>query len=202
MSAELPTLLFASQRKWADWLDRYHASSPGIWMRLAKKNGSAISVTYAEALEEALCYGWIDGQKKSGDADTWLQRFTPRRPKSIWSKINCEKAAALEKAKRLHAAGQLQIDRARADGRWDAAYDPQSTVQVPEDFATLLAANPRAANFFTTLNSLNRYAILHRLQRATKPHIRMERLQRFVKMLAAHELIYPIGPITTVHRKK
>ncbi len=190
-SKDQPVILFASQKDWAKWLDKNHANSPGVWVRLAKKASALKSVNYAEALEVALWYGWIDGQKKSYDADSSLQKFTPRRPKSIWSKINREKAEALINAGKMKPAGLQAIEKAKQDGRWDAAYDSQSKATVPEDFQVELDKNKRAKEFFATLKSVNRYAILFRIQTAKKAETRARRIQQFIEMLERNETIHP-----------
>ena len=184
-------MLFASQKDWAKWLGKNHAASSGIWMRLAKKASTLKSANYAEALEVALCYGWIDGQKKSYDADSSLQKFTPRRPKSIWSKINREKAEALIAAGKMKPAGLRAIEAAKQDGLWDAAYDSQSKATVPEDFQVELDKNKTARDFFATLKSVNRYAILFRIQTAKKAETRTKRIQQFIEMLERNETIHP-----------
>jgi uncharacterized protein YdeI (YjbR/CyaY-like superfamily) len=189
-AAELPTLSFATQDEWAAWLDEQHATAPGVWLKLAKKATGIASVTYDQALEVALCYGWIDGQKKGFDEAAWLQKFTPRGARSIWSKINREKAERLIAEGRMRPAGLREVERARQDGRWEAAYDSQSTAAVPDDFQAALAANPEAEAFFATLNSTNRYAILFRIQTAKKPETRAKRIREFVAMLARGEKLY------------
>jgi uncharacterized protein YdeI (YjbR/CyaY-like superfamily) len=160
---------------------------------LAKKGSGDLSLTYSEALEAALCYGWIDARKKSGGVAAWLQLFTPRRSKSLWSKINRERALALIAAGRMRPAGLEQVQRARADGRWQAAYDSPRSALVPDDLKAALAKNRRAKAFFATLDSGNRYAILFRLQTAKKAATRTERIQRFVAMLERHEKLHPGG---------
>lgn len=189
--SSFPVLLFKDQQQWASWLEAHHASSPGIWMQIAKKSSGLTSVSYVEALEEALCYGWIDGQKKSHDESSWLQKFTPRGPKSVWSKINREKAQELVKLKRMKAAGLKAIEAAKQNGCWDSAYDGQSKASVPPDLQAALRKNARARAFFETLNSANRYAILYRLQTAKKAETRQKRLEQFVRMLENHEKIHP-----------
>ncbi len=184
-------LAFASAGAVAEWLDRNHASSTGIWLKIAKKGAAEPSVSYAEALEAALCFGWIDAQKRPRDDTSWLQRFTPRKPRSVWSRVNRERAEALILAGRMRTAGLSEVERARADGRWDAAYDSQSRATVPPDLQAALDASPAAAAFFATLNSVNRYAILHRLQTAKKPETRARRLRTFVAMLEHGEKIHP-----------
>lgn len=187
----LPVLAFASRAKWKAWLAKNHLTAPGLWLHIAKKGSTIASVSYAEAIEVALCYGWIDGQKAAADDDTWLQRFTPRGTKSRWSKINREKAIALVERGEMKLAGLRQIEAAKADGRWDAAYAGQRSITVPEDLGDALDGNPRARAFFATINSVNRYAILYRIQDAKKPEIRRARIERFVAMLAEQRTIYP-----------
>jgi uncharacterized protein YdeI (YjbR/CyaY-like superfamily) len=189
-AAELPILPFATQDEWAAWLDEQHATAPGIWLKLAKKATGTASVTYDEALLVALCYGWIDGQKKGYDETAWLQKFTPRGPRSIWSKINREKAERLVAEGHMRPAGLREVERARQDGRWDAAYDSQRTAEMPEDFQTALEASPEAKDFFATLNSANRYAMLFRIQTAKKPETRAKRIREFVAMLERREKLY------------
>lgn len=190
-SKDQPIILFANQKDWAKWLDKNHANSSGIWMRLAKKAAALESVSYADALDVALCYGWIDGQKKTYDADSWLQKFTPRGAKSIWSKINREKAESLIQAGKMNAAGLLAIEKAKQDGRWEAAYDSQSKASVPEDFQLELDRNLKAKEFFASLKSVNRYAILFRIQTAKKAETRAKRIQQFIEMLERNETIHP-----------
>ncbi|WP_328922973.1 YdeI/OmpD-associated family protein [Streptomyces griseoaurantiacus] len=181
------TVTFASAEAFEAWLGENHAASPGIWLKLRKKGPEAVALDYAQALEVALCYGWIDGQKATFDHQWWLQRFTPRRPGSRWSKINRDKATALVEQGRMRPPGQAEIDRARADGRWEAAYDGARTATVPEDLAAALAAVPAAAAFFETLDRRNRYAVLYRVQDAKKAETRARRIEKFVAMLARGE---------------
>jgi uncharacterized protein YdeI (YjbR/CyaY-like superfamily) len=188
--AEIPVILFATPKDWEAWLKANHAESSGLWLRLAKKNSGMESVNYAEALDVALCYGWIDGQSKSYDEATWLQKFTPRGKKSIWSKINREKVAALIKSKRMKAAGLKAVESAKQDGRWDAAYDSPSKATVPEDFQAALDQNAKAKAFFATLTGANRYAILFRIQTAKKAETREKRIRQFIEMLEKHETIH------------
>ncbi|HSL44573.1 MAG TPA: YdeI/OmpD-associated family protein [Anaerolineales bacterium] len=190
-SAELPTLPFAGKKKWADWLAKQHDTSAGIWLKFAKKDSGIASVTYDEAVEVALCYGWIDGQKKSLDDQYWLQKFTPRGPKSIWSKINTEKVERLIASGEMKPAGLKAVDAAKADGRWHAAYASQKNITAPEDFQSALEKNQRAREFFASLNSANRYAILFRIQTAKKAETRARRIEQFVEMLARGEKLYP-----------
>jgi uncharacterized protein YdeI (YjbR/CyaY-like superfamily) len=189
--ADLPVESFASQGEWERWLDANHASAKGMWVKIAKKATGIPTVTHAEALESALCYGWIDGQRKARDERFFLQKFTPRGPRSSWSRVNRDKALALIAEGRMRPAGLAEVERAQADGRWDAAYEPQSTAAVPDDLQRGLDANPRAKSFFATLDSRNRYAILYRLQDAKKPETRERRLAEYVAMLAEHRKLYP-----------
>ena len=188
---ELPILKFENQAAWSAWLEQQQASSDGIWLQIAKAGSGISSVSYAEALEVALCYGWIDGQKKSFDEIFWLQKFTRRGPKSIWSKINCEKAEALIQNGQMRPTGLLAVEKARQDGRWQAAYDSQSRAAVPDDFQAELDKNETAKAFFATLKSVNRYAILFRIQTVKRPETRARRIQEFIEMLARHETVYP-----------
>ena len=188
---DIPVILFAKPKDWESWLKANHAASKGLWLRLAKKNPGIESVTYAEALDVALCYGWIDGQKKSYDETTWLQKFTPRGAKSIWSKINREKATALIESGQMKPAGLKTIESAKQDGRWDAAYDSQSKATVPEDFQAALDQNAKAKAFFDTLKKYNRYAILFRIQTAKKAETRSRRIQQCIEMLEKHETFHP-----------
>ena len=187
----LPIKSFKNQDAWAAWLEKHGDSSAGIWIRLAKKSAQLHSLTYPEALDVALCYGWIDGQKKSYDAESWLQKFTPRGPGSVWSKINRTKAMTLVDQGRMQAAGLAAIERARESGRWEAAYDSHRTAAPSPDFETALARNPKAKAFFATLNSQNRYSILYRIQTAKKPETRQKRIAQFIEMLEQHQKLYP-----------
>jgi uncharacterized protein YdeI (YjbR/CyaY-like superfamily) len=186
----IPVMLFKSQKDWTTWLDKYHAKSAGVWLQIAKKTGKVKTVTYAEALEVALCYGWIDGQGKGLDESAWLQKFTPRGRRSIWSKINRAKAEALIKSGQMKPAGLAAIERAKQAGQWDAAYDSHSTAAVPEDFQAALDNNPKAKALFATLDSTNRYAMLFRLQTAQKAETRARRIEQFIGMLEKHEKIH------------
>lgn len=176
---------------WARWLKRHHASAAGVWLRIAKKDSGIASIDYAAALEEALCHGWIDGQRKSDDAQYFQQRFTPRTARSMWSQINRAKVLKLIEDGRMLPAGLAEIDRAKADGRWDAAYEAASVATVPPDLQAALDANKKAAKFFVTLNAQNRYAVLFRIQGAKKPETRARRIEKFVEMLAKGEKIHP-----------
>lgn len=186
-----PVLPFASREAWEAWLAEQHATADGLWLKLAKKGSGIDSVTRAEALEVALSYGWIDGQAAPFDDDFWLQRFTPRRPRSKWSKINRDAAIRLIERGAMRPAGLCEVERAKADGRWDAAYDAASTATIPEDLLRELDKDERARAFFSTLDSRNRYAILHRIQDAKKAETRARRIEKFVAMLRAGEKIYP-----------
>ena len=190
-STELPTLPFANKKKWADWLAKQHDKSAGVWLKLAKKHSGISSVTYEAALDVALCYGWIDGQKKGFDDKYWLQKFTSRGAKSIWSKINTEKVERLIASGEMKPAGLKAIEAAKQDGRWDAAYASQKNISVPEDFQAALDKNEKAKVFFATLNSVNRYAILFRIQTTKKAETRAKRIQQFVEMLERGEKLYP-----------
>ncbi|MBR8385146.1 YdeI/OmpD-associated family protein [Burkholderia cenocepacia] len=184
-------LTFASQAEWESWLGQNGGTSTGVWLRLAKKGVEQRTVTYEQAVESALCHGWIDGQKKAESEQYWLQRFSPRSAKSIWSKINKDKAEALIAAGRMQPSGLFEIDRARKDGRWEAAYTSASNSTVPDDLQAALDANPKAAKFFATLNSRNRYAILFRIQSAKKPETRARKIAEFIDMLKRGETFHP-----------
>ena len=186
----LPVVSFESTDAWDAWLTA-HADSPGLWLKIAKKGSAGQSISYSDALDVALCHGWIDGQKGRLDDEYWLQRFTPRKPGSKWSKINTERAAALIASGRMRPAGLREVERARADGRWEQAYESQSRVTVPEDLARALAANQRARAFFATLDSTNRYAILYRIGTAKRAETRERRIEQFVEMLARGETLHP-----------
>ena len=190
-TGDLPILSFTNAHAWSKWLASHHASSRGVWLKIAKKASKSASVSYAEALEGALAWGWIDGQKGRLDDAWWLQRFTPRGPRSIWSKVNRQKATALIDAGEMKPPGLTEVERAKGDGRWEAAYDSQSRATVPPDLAKALAANPRAARFFETLESHNRYAVLFRIHTAKKPETRAMRVEKFVAMLSRHEKLHP-----------
>jgi uncharacterized protein YdeI (YjbR/CyaY-like superfamily) len=183
--------LFSSRQDWAVWLKKEHRKSAGLWLRLAKKDSKVESVTYQEALDIALCYGWIDGQKRPESEHFWLQRFLPRSKKSIWSKINRAKALTLIANGEMESAGMEAIEDAKADRRWDAAYDSPSGATVPDDFQAALDSNPQAAAFFEGLDRANRYAILWRIQTAKRAETRARRIEQFVAMLGRHEKIHP-----------
>jgi uncharacterized protein YdeI (YjbR/CyaY-like superfamily) len=187
---DLPVRGFKDAGAFERWLDRNHDRSPGLWIKVAKRDSGIPSVTHAEALEVALCYGWIDGQRRALDATHFLQRFTPRRSRSMWSKINRDKVAQLTADGRMRPAGLREVERARADGRWDAAYAGQRTATVPEELQRLLDRNKRARAFFDGLDSRNRYAFIWRVQEAKKPETRVRRAEKFVEMLAKGEKFY------------
>jgi uncharacterized protein YdeI (YjbR/CyaY-like superfamily) len=186
-----PVESFPSRDAWEAWLEQQHASSPGVWLKLAKKGSAFETVSRADALEVALCYGWIDGQADSLDDDHWLQRFTPRTARSKWSRINRDKATELIETGAMKPAGLREVERARADGRWAAAYESPSTAVVPDDLERELAKSDRAREFFAALDSRNRYAILYRIQDAKKPETRARRIAKYVAMLNEGKKIYP-----------
>lgn len=190
MADELPIVPFASAAAWEAWLEIEHARAAGVWLRIAKKDTGIATVTYAEALDVALCFGWIDGQKRGFDATWFLQRFTPRTARSRWSKINVGHVERLLAADRMRPAGLAQVEAARADGRWEAAYAGQGGAAVPPDLRAALDANPQAAACFATLRGANRYAILYRVQDAKRPATRARRIERFVAMLARGETLH------------
>jgi len=187
---DLPVLELQNQAAWGEWLERNHAEAEGAWLKLAKKGTGVTTVIYLEAVEEALCYGWIDGQVARHDETYYVQRFTPRRRRSKWSRINREKAERLIAEGRMKPAGLTHIEAARADGRWDAAYDSPSTASVPDDLQKALDQNPKAMAFFETLTGNNRYSILHRVQDAKRPETRAKRIAQFVAMLADHKTLH------------
>jgi uncharacterized protein YdeI (YjbR/CyaY-like superfamily) len=190
MAEELPIHLFATPAELEAWLEENHDSSQGVWLKIAKKGADEASVTYAEALELALCFGWIDSQKRGFEDQYFLQRFTPRRPRGRWSKINREKAERLIEAGAIRPAGLAEVEAAKGDGRWEAAYEGQRSAKVPPDLQRALEANPAAAAFFESLDSANRYAITYRLEEAKKPETRERRLQKFLGMLERGEKIH------------
>jgi len=190
MTDDLPILLFESPAEMKAWLEENHAAVEGIWLKIAKKDSGVESVTYAEALELALCFGWIDSQKRGFDEKHFLQRFTPRRPRGKWSKINREKAEGLIAAGAMRPTGPAEVEAAKADGRWEAAYAGQRTAEVPADLRTELDSNEAAREFFASLDSANRYAIIYRLEDAKKPETRERRLRKFIGMLERGEKIH------------
>ena len=192
MGVELLELTVSDALAWREWLDRHHAQSPGVWLVLAKKaTTKPTSLTYNEALDEALSYGWIDRQLRKGSETTYCQRFTPRRARSVWSKRNVSNVERLILERRMHASGLAEVERAKADGRWDSAYHGSANIEVPADFATALASEPRARAVFETLNRQNRYAILYRIANAKRADTRSKRIEQFVSMLARQETIDP-----------
>ncbi len=192
MADELLELTVADATAWRQWLDEHHGQSPGVWLVLAKKaTTTPTSLTYDQALDEALSYGWIDGQLRKGTETMYWRRFTPRRARSAWSKRNVAIIERLVAEGRVHAAGLAEVERAKADGRWDAAYAGSATIEVPADFATALASDPRARAMFDRLTSQNRYAVLYRIENAKRADTRAKRIEQFVAMLAREETIYP-----------
>lgn len=187
-------ILFKTARAFETWLKKHHATSDGLWLKIAKRGAPEPSVTYPEAVEVALCWGWIDGQKKGLDDQHFLQRFTPRRRRSLWSKVNVEKATALIDAGRMQAPGLAQIEAAKADGRWAQAYDGARTSVVPDDLVAALDAAPQAKAFFATINAANRYAVLWRIQTAVRAETRARRIAQLVAMLARGEVIHLFKP--------
>jgi uncharacterized protein YdeI (YjbR/CyaY-like superfamily) len=181
---------FASARAWSRWLGANHASEKELWLRLAKKNAARKTVTRADALEVALCYGWIDGQARSENDEYWLQRFTPRTARSKWSKINRDAAEALIAAGKMKRSGLAAVEAAKADGRWDAAYASPRNITVPADLARELKKCPAAKKLFSGLDAQNRYAILYRIHDAKKPETRARRIAKYVAMLERGETIY------------
>jgi len=175
---------FASSKEWRKWIAANHSKSKGVWLRFFKKDSGEETVTYTEALEEALCYGWIDGQLKTYDAKSYIQKFTPRRPKSIWSKRNVEKAERLIQGGKMKEAGMQQVELAKADGRWQQAYDSPKHMDIPEDFLQQLSKNKKAKKFFEGLSKANLYAIAWRLQTAKKPETREKRLKELLVMMS------------------
>jgi len=190
-STEAPIMLFDSAEHWEAWLKENHGTSRGVRLQIAKKGANKPTVSYAEALDVALCYGWIDGQKGALDDQFFLQKFTPRRAKSIWSKINTAKVTQLIAQGRMQPAGHKEVEAAKQDGRWDAAYASQRNTQMPEDFQAELDKNPEAKAFFAILNSTNRYAIYFRIQTAKKAETRRARIEKFIAMLNEHKKLYP-----------
>jgi len=191
--ADTPTV-FKNAKAFETWLKKHHATSTGLWLQIAKRGAKEASVTYLEAVEIALCWGWIDGQKKGLDEQYFLQRFTPRRARSVWSKINVDKVAALIEAGRMQAPGLAQVEAAKADGRWARAYDGARTSVVPEDLIAALDAAPKAKAFFATINASNRYAVLWRIQTAVKAETRARRIAQLVEMLGRGESVHIFKP--------
>ncbi|TBL81172.1 YdeI/OmpD-associated family protein [Paenibacillus thalictri] len=189
-SEQLPLLLCPDQAFWESWLEENGETSPGVRLHIAKKQSGVVSVTYAEALESSLCYGWIDSRKEAYDDKTWVQRFTPRGPRSIWSKVNKEKVERLIAEGRMKPKGLQAIEAAKRNGQWEAAYAPQSSATVPDDFAAALQAHPQAKAFFEGLNNQNRYAMLFRIQQVKRPETRAKKIAQFIDMLEKGEKIH------------
>jgi uncharacterized protein YdeI (YjbR/CyaY-like superfamily) len=187
---DLPIMGFESQKSWEAWLARNQGKSSGIWLRFFKKDSGVSTVSYPEALDIALCYGWIDGQLAKHDEKSWLRKFTPRRPRSIWSKRNIQHVERLRGERRMQPAGLEEVERAKADGRWGKAYDSSSEMMMPEDFLALLSKNRKASAFFEMLNKTNRYSIVWRLQTAKRPDTRKRRMQAIIQMLARGETFH------------
>lgn len=190
-SGNLQVLSFETQQDWEAWLNEHNADIKGIWLKIAKKEARTPSVSYAEALDSAICYGWIDGQKAAFDDKYWLQKFTQRGARSIWSKVNSSKAEALIAEGRMQPAGLRQVELAKSDGRWERAYESQSKITIPDDFQSELDKNPKAKDFYNTLDSANRYAFLFRIHSAKKLETRSTRIQKFVEMLSQHQKLHP-----------
>jgi uncharacterized protein YdeI (YjbR/CyaY-like superfamily) len=187
--AELQILQCATQADWEDWLHEHHDDSPGVWLKIAKKGADTPAVGYPDALDAAICYGWIDGQKRAHDDSFWLQRFTPRGPRSKWSQINCQKAAGLTDRGRMREAGLAQVKAAQADGRWEAAYEPQSRATVPDDLQQALDQNLAARDFFAMLTGARRYAFLYRLHNVSTPAKRAQRIADYIVLLSEHRTL-------------
>lgn len=187
---ELPIIFFSNAAAWEQWLEQHYMDYDGIWIKFAKKASGIPTVVYAEALDGALCYGWIDGQSKTLDDTYYLQKFTPRRPRSIWSKRNVEKVAQLIAAKRMKSSGLAAVEAAKQDGRWERAYESASKITVPADFQIVLDEHPTAKAFFATLNQANRYAFLFRIHTAKRPETRAKRIALFIEMLSEHKTFH------------
>ncbi len=201
-SRDLPVVAFSSQHAFVVWLASQPADCRGLWLKIAKKASGIASISRAEAVDSALCHGWIDGQLDSFDGNYWLIRFTPRQPASKWSEINRARAQELVAHGRMRPTGLKEIERAKKDGRWDAAYAAQSTAQVPDDLARALAKSKKAKAFFETLDSKNRFAILYRVHSAKKPETRAARIEKFVAMLVEGETLHPLGAQAQKRAKK
>ena len=191
MSVELLELLLIDARAWRDWLGQHHGQSPGVWLVLHKKGGEVTTLTYDQALDEALCFGWIDGQRASRDGASYRQRFTPRRSRSAWSARNVEHVQRLVAAGRMEASGQAAVDAAQADGRWDAAYAGQGSATLPADLEAAITANPAAEAMLGTLSSTNRYALIYRVNAVKGVATRAKKIAQFVAMLESGETPYP-----------
>jgi uncharacterized protein YdeI (YjbR/CyaY-like superfamily) len=188
---DAPILDLEHQQAWEEWLSRNHIEATGVWLRIAKKGSTIRSITHAEALDSALCFGWIDAHKRPESAGAWLERFTPRSKRSIWSKLNRQKATAFIECGRMRESGLNEVLRAKKDGRWEQAYDSPRNATVPEDFQAALDKSARAKAFFATLEGRNRYAILFRIQTVKKAETRARKVSQFVAMLEKHEKIHP-----------
>jgi uncharacterized protein YdeI (YjbR/CyaY-like superfamily) len=184
---------FPSANDWEQWLAKNWQLTEGIWLQIYKKDSAVATITYKEALDVALCWGWIDGQKRSHDEHSWLQRFSPRRKRSVWSQINTGHIARLTQEGRMQEPGLKEVEAAKADGRWDVAYAPQSSAEIPDDFQDALDTNPQAEAFFATLNKVNRYALIYRIQSVKRPETRQKKIALFIEMLAKGETIHPQG---------
>lgn len=194
---DLPVRMFKTPAAWTKWLEANYAKSDGIWMQIAKKGGPLTSVDYQQALDVALCYGWIDGQKRPNDESSWLQRFTPRGPRSLWSKVNTGKADALIKSGRMHASGLAAIEAAKASGRWESAYQPSSSAEVPPELQAALDKSPKASAHFATLRGAMRYAMIFRVQTAKKPETKAKRVADFIARLERGETLFGVLPKKT-----
>jgi uncharacterized protein YdeI (YjbR/CyaY-like superfamily) len=191
VAIELPELLVPDAEAWREWLAENHSSAPGAWLVLTKKGGTTTELTYEQAVLEALCFGWIDGQARSRDAETSFQRMTPRRPRSPWSKVNVERVERLEREGRMTEAGRAQVEAAKADGRWEAAYAGPASTVVPEDLLAAIAEVPAAQAWFEVLTSQNRFTIVYRINSAKRPETRARNIAKFVDQLSRGELPYP-----------
>lgn len=191
MRNELPILFFATASEWQQWLHKHYDQASGIWLKFAKKSANEPSVTYNEALDVALCYGWIDGQVNKYDKNYYLQKFTPRRPKSVWSKRNVAKVAELVATGKMQPSGLAQVEAAKQDGRWQLAYDSPGNTTMPEDFQAALDGSPKAKAFFETLNKTNAYSFLWRIQTAKNPEARRTRIEKLVQMLHEGKTFHP-----------
>lgn len=191
MVTELEELLLPDAGAWRGWLTRHHETSPGVWLVLHKAGGEVTALTYAAALQESLCFGWIDGQASKRDDGSYLVKMTPRRPRSVWSKRNVSHIARLEEEGRMNGAGRAAVEAAKADGRWDRAYDGQANTEVPDDLLEAIAAEPQAQAMFDVLTRTNRYAIVYRLNSVKRAETRARKITEFVAMLARHETIHP-----------
>ena len=185
-----PLIAFAQQADFEDWLEKNQGTTSGIWLMIAKKHSGIASVSYQEAVDSAICYGWIDGQKRAYDDSYFLQGFTPRRARSVWSKVNLERVDRLIKDGRMRPAGLREVEAAKADGRWESAYHPSSTSEVPSDLQAAIDANPAAKAFFPTISKANRYGLIYRVNDAKRPETRQRRIEQFVQMLAEHRTLH------------